>query len=376
MRRFSRVLIPVVVLLVLVGGLAAVKFKQISSLIHLGEEMEKAGAPPETVSTAVATREPWEGTMTAVGSVTAAKGVALSNDAAGVVTRLHFDSGATVKSGQVLVELDSSVEQSQLASATSRLELATATAKRSKVLADKGALTAAELEKDESAAKTAATEIDTLRAQIARKIVRAPFAGKLGIRQVNVGQYLQPGTQLTVLESAGGLHVDFALPQQRLGDLKVGMPVRVTIAGNDKSADGQLSAIDPSIDAATRTIKLQATVPNLKEELRSGMFVNVTVVLPEREAQLVVPLTAIVRAAYGNSVFVVQPGAAGEPQTVRQQFVKLGDARGDFVAIVDGVKEGETVVRAGAFKLRNGSKILVNNDVGVAPQQDPHPENR
>lgn len=379
MRRLSRFLVPILVLLVLVGGLVAVKYKQIALLIHTGEEMEKAGAPPETVSTAIVKLEKWEGTLTAVGSVTAAKGVALSNDAAGVVTRLHFDSGATVKTGQVLVELDANVERAQLASATSRLELANATAKRSKVLADKGALTAAELEKDESAAKTASTEIDTLRAQIARKMVRAPFAGKLGIRNVNVGQYLQPGTTLTVLESVGGLHVDFALPQQRLPDLKVGMPVRAVIAGSGQTAEGTISAIDPSVDSATRNVKLQATLPNLKDELRPGMFVNVSVVLPERAAQLIVPSTAIVRAAYGNSLFVVEAeagAAAAAPQKVRQQFVRLGEARGDFVAVEDGVKENETIVRAGAFKLRNGSKILVNNEVGLTPDQNPKVENR
>lgn len=377
LRRLSRFLIPVVVLLVLVGGLAAVKFKQIALLIHTGEEMEKAGAPPETVSTAVAKREKWEGTITAVGNVTAAKGVALSNDAAGVVTRVLFDSGQTVKAGQVLVQLDSNVERAQLASATTRLELATATAKRSKVLAEKGAMTPAELEKDESAQKTAAAEIDTLRAQIARKVVRAPFAGKLGIRKVNVGQYLQPGTPLTVLESAGGLHVDFAMPQQRLPDLQVGMPVRALISGSGTTTEGTVTAIDPSVDAATRTVKVQATLPNLKEELRPGMFVSVTVVLPERAEQLIVPLTAVMRAPYGNSVFVVEPGAGPDaPATVRQQFVKLGEARGDFVAIEEGLKEGDTVVSAGAFKLRNGSKILVNNDVGLAPEQHPKVENR
>lgn len=369
-RRLSRILVPTVALLALVGGLVAVKFKQISLLIHTGEEMEKAGAPPETVSTTVAKREKWEGTLTAVGSVTAAKGVALSNDAAGVVTRLHFDSGNTVKSGQILVELDANVERAQLASATSRLELATSTAKRSKVLADKGALTPAELERDESAAKTASTEIDTLRAQIARKTVRAPFAGKLGIRSVNVGQYLQPGTTLTVLESAGGLHVDFALPQQRLPDLHIGMPVRAVVSGSGTQTEGTLSTIDPSVDAATRNVKLQASLPNLKEELRPGMFVNVSVVLPERAEQLIVPLTAVMRAPYGNSVFVV------EGDKVRQQFVRMGETRGDFVAIEDGIKDGETIVRAGAFKLRNGSKILVNNDVGLAPELNPKLENR
>ncbi|MBX3259625.1 MAG: efflux RND transporter periplasmic adaptor subunit [Labilithrix sp.] len=367
--RLSRILIPTVALVALVGGLAAIKFKQVSLLIHAGEEMEKAGAPPETVSTAVVKREKWEATLTAVGSVTAAKGVALSNDAAGVVTRLHFDSGQTVRAGQVLVELDASVERAQLKSAESRLELATSTAARSRALAGKGSLSAAELERDVSAEKTASTEIETLRAQIARKTVRAPFDGKLGIRNVNVGQYLQPGTTLTVLESAGGLHVDFTLPQQRLPDVHLGMPVRAVVSGSGTETEGTLTAIDPSVDATTRTVKLQATLPNLKDELRPGMFVNVAVVLPERAEQLVVPLTAIVRAPYGDSLFVV------EGDKVRQQFVRLGETRGDFVAVEEGVKDGETVVRAGAFKLRNGSKIVVNNEVGPTPELNPKLEN-
>lgn len=413
MRTAARILIPLIVIVAVVGALVAIKFKQISSLIAFGAEMEKAGAPPETIGTSKVARARWEGTLTAVGSVTAARGVTVANDAPGVVTRIHFDSGDVVKVGQVLVELDSSVEQAQLASAVSRLDLANRNAKRSRMLGDKGALPAAEVENDESVARTATTELETLRAQIARKIVRAPFAGKLGIREVNVGQYLQPGTRLTVLESGRGLHVDFTLPQQRLSDLKVGMPVRVTLTGSTESAMGELSAIDPQIDAVSRTIKLRATLPGDKlsagpdpdpkpatpgaepskgataatsassvpptvpastgtetSELRAGMFVNVAVILPEQAEQLVVPLTSVVRAAYGNSIFVV------EGESARQQFVKLGPSRGDFVAVLDGLKDTDVVVSAGAFKLRNGSKVLVNNDVGAKPQQDPRPENR
>jgi membrane fusion protein (multidrug efflux system) len=385
-----RYLVVIVGLLLLVGGLVLVKFSQISSLMAMGEEMQQAGPPPESVATALAESQAWEGTISAVGSVAAVKGVALSNDAPGVVTRINFESGSVVKQGQVLVELDTGVERAQLATARTRRDLAEVTVNRSRSLVAKNVLAQAELDNDEAALKTAAAEIAGIQAQIARKTVRAPFSGRLGIREINVGQYLAPGTTLTVLESTGGVFVDFSLPQQHLETVRPGMPVRMTLEGARKlSREGVITAVEPRLDAATRALQLRASVSSEgdDDELRPGMFVNVSVVLPERGTVVVVPATAIVHASYGDSLFVIEdkkPGSPGMSKTpagkpvkiARQQFVRLGESRGDFVSILEGVKAGQQVVTAGAFKLRNGSPVVVDNSLKMEPKLDPRPENR
>lgn len=375
-----RYLIVILGLVVLVGGLVAVKGSQIGMLIGMGEAMKKAGPPPEVVGTAVAKKESWENTLSAVASVVSAKGVALSNDAPGLVSRLHFDSGDTVKQGQVLVELDTSVERAQLASLKARRELAEISAKRSKALAESGAVAQSQVDTDESSFKSLTADAGALSAQIGRKVIRAPFSGKLGMRQINLGQYLAPGTTVAVLESADSDFVDFTLPQQDLGKVRVGMPVRALVTGNaEPLAVGTISAIDPSIDPMTRTIKLRATLPNAGDKLRPGMFVRVEVVLPEKSEVITVPQTAIVHASYGDSVFVGEekPGPDGKPRKVaQQQFVKVGAARGDFVAVLDGLKAEQEVVTAGAFKLRNGIPLKVNNQGAPEPQLAPTPQNR
>jgi membrane fusion protein (multidrug efflux system) len=383
-----RYLFPILGLIVVVGALVGVKVEQIATLIHFGKAAQAAGPPPESVGTTTAHEDTWEGTLAAVGSIAAAKGVAVSNDAPGLVSRILFESGQTVKAGQVLVELDTSVERAQLASAKARMELAQLTAGRSRALVESRAIAQSQLDSDEATLKTTTTDLAALQAQIDRKTVRAPFSGRLGIRAVNLGQYLNSGTTVTVLEAIDIVYVDFELPQQRLADVKVGMPVRVTIEGlGGLQQDGVIAAVDPEVDSTTRTIKLRASIPNKQEKLRPGMFANVAVVLPKRDPQVVVPAPAIVRASYGDSVFVVEDrkdesgkvvtGPDGKPaKTARQQFVRAGDSRGDFVAILDGLKSGQEVVSAGAFKLRNGSPVVVRNDVKLDAQLDPHPANR
>ncbi|MDP9036648.1 MAG: efflux RND transporter periplasmic adaptor subunit [Myxococcota bacterium] len=383
-----RYVLPLLGLLALIAVLVGIKFGQISTLIHFGQTMQAAGPPPEAVSTSLSQAQAWEAVVTAVGSISAAKGVALSNDSPGIVSRILFESGAQVKAGQIILELDTSVERAQLASAKARSDLAGLTASRSRALVRTDAISRSQLDSDEAQLKTASTDLTALQAQIDRKVVRAPFAGKLGIRAVNLGQYLAPGTTVTMLEAIETVYADFELPQQRLGDVRVGMPVRVTVDGADALAqDGVIAAVDPAIDSATRTIRVRATVPNTKERLRPGMFVNVSVVLPKRDDLVTIPATALVHAPYGDSVFVVEPrkddagapvaGADGQPgKLARQQFVRVGESRGDFVAILDGVTPGQEVVSAGAFKLRNGSGVVVRNDVRVTPELNPHRENR
>lgn len=383
-----RYLLVIVGLVLGLGALIGIKGAQIGQLIQFGESMAKAGPPPEAVNTARAVSQSWGGTVNAVGSVVSVQGVALSNEVPGVVTKLSFDSGARVQQGQLLLELDSSVEKAQLASTRARLKLAEQSLARSRQLAPSGAIPSAQLDTDESTFNGLVADEKALQAQIERKSVRAPFAGRLGIRAVNLGQYLAPGTTLTVLEATENLFVDFTVPQTDLSRIKLGMPVRAQIGSAEQEAiPGKIAAIEPSLDPQTRSIRVRAKLDNQEERLRPGMFVRVAVMLPEEKPEIVVPATSVVHASYGDSVFVVEPkkaedgqpsiGTDGQPLKVaRQQFVQVGPARGDFVALLKGVKEGEEVVSAGAFKLRNGAPVTVKNEVQPQPQLDPQPENK
>ena len=375
-------------LVLIVGGLVGIKFSQISMLMQAGKEGAKQGAPPESVSTAVVAEDTWEQILPAVGSVVAAKGVAVSSEAPGVVTAIRFESGALVKAGQVLVELDSSVERAQLASAMARRELAQLSAGRSRQLAQQSVISRSQLDGDEAQLKTSRADLSALQAQIERKTVRAPFSGRLGIRAVNLGQYVNPGTTLTTLESLEVVYVDFSVPQQELADVTPKTPVRVSLSGESGPPFvGVIAAVDPAVDVTTRSVKLRASIPNPKEQLRPGMFVRVAVVLPQRQKVVAAPATAVVHASYGDSVFVVEPqkdasgapvlGPDGQPaKMARQQFVRVGAARGDFVALLDGVKAGQELVTAGAFKLRNGSGIAIHNEVQSSFSLTPTPGNR
>jgi membrane fusion protein (multidrug efflux system) len=363
-------------LIVLLGFL---KFSQISMLIGMGKQMQKAGPPPETVSTRVAEEQTWEQTLNAVASVVSAKGVSLANDAAGVVSAIHFDSGQTVKQGQILVELDARVERAQLASTRARRELAGSEATRSQNLFKSGSIAQATVDADVASLRSLSAEEASLQAQIDRKIIRAPFSGKLGIRQVNLGQYLAPGTTVSVLESPEGDYVDFTLPQENLALLHPGMVVRAQQEGaKSEPVLGEISAVDPTIDPQTRSVKLRARFPK-DNQFRPGMFLRVAVVLPDKSKVVAIPLTAVVHAPYGDSVFVTEekPGPDGKQrQEAQQKFVKLDGTRGDFIAVTDGLKAGEEVVTAGAFKLRNGIPLNIDNkSVKLEPSLNPTPVN-
>jgi membrane fusion protein (multidrug efflux system) len=386
--RRRRYLVVAGLLVVIVGALATIKFAQIATLMGFGKQMAAAGPPPEAVGTDVATSAAWEATVTAVGSVAGVQSVVVANEVPGTVLQLHFESGQQVRAGKILVELDAAAERAQLRAAEARRDNAEITAKRSRELVAKEAIPQATLDADASAARAAEADVAAMQAAIDKKLVRAPFAGRLGIRAINRGQYLAPGTTITTLDSTGGAYVDFTLPQEQLGVVHVGMPVRITVRGASKPLTGTVHAVDPTIDAVSRSIRLRADVTEPGAHLlRPGMFVNVAVVLPARRPFVIVPVTAVVHASYGDSIFVVEdkpPGAPGMRITpdfkpvkvVRQQIVRVGPARGDFVAITEGVREGQAVVVAGAFKLRNGSPIVVDNAVKPTASLEPRPENR
>jgi membrane fusion protein, multidrug efflux system len=384
-RRYALVVAGLLLVICALGGL---KYCQISSLMAKGDQMAAAGPPPEVVGSARVGTGSWESTLFAVGSLTGADTVAVSNDAPGIVDRIRFESGEMVKRGQVLVELDARAERAQRTTAASRRDLARITADRARGLFHQyGAIPREEMERQQTALETAISEVAEVEALIERKIIRAPFDGRLGIRAINVGQYLNPGTTITTLDAVGHLFVDFALPQQALADVRVAQPVRVELPGAGEVVTGRLDAIDPTIDDATRNLRLRATIPDPGGRLRPGMFVRVSVVLPARADVIVVPQTAVVHASYGDSVFIIEPKPPGSPgmsrapdgkpvRIARQQFVRLGRTRGDFVAIAEGVKAGQEVVDAGAFKLRNGVPVVVDNRVKPQPHEKPHPENR
>jgi len=386
--RLRRVLLVVGGLLLVVLGLGGLKGAQIGSLMAFGKQMQAMGPPPEAVGSTVAQSETWETTLSAVGSVSSLKSVSVSAEVPGIVSNIRFESGGLAKEGQVLVELDADVERAQLAAAQARSDLADRNAKRSEILAQGNVISRAQFDEVDSQRKTAEKDLASLRAQVDRKVIRAPFKGRLGIRAVNVGQYLTPGTTVTTLDAIGGTFVDFSLPQENLASVRVGLPVRVTFEGSGDTAEGTISAVDPAIDPTTRNVKIRAAIPEeQKAKLRPGMFVNVSVVQLTKDAVVAVPLTAIVHASYGDSVFVIEqkkPGSPGMTQTpdgkpvkiARQQFVRLGQMRGDFVAVTKGVATGQEVVTSGAFKLRNNSPVVVDNTIRPDAGLEPHPENR
>lgn len=362
-------------LILTIAVLAGVKGAQIATLVSFGEEMERLGPQPEAVNAARAEEQEWEQALHAVGSVVSSQGLALSNDASGIVSQLRFESGARVRTGQALLQLDSAVERAQLASLRARLRLAALSLRRTRRLAAAGAVPRAELDAEQATFDSLSADAEALAAVIDKKTLRAPFSGRLGIREVNLGQFLAPGTPITVLESDEQGFVDFTLPQQELPRLALGQEVRVRAAPNTSPlAHARVTAIDAAVDEVTRSIHVRASVVGSEARLQSGMFVNVEVLLPERAAVVAVPATSVVHAAHGDSVFVVE--VTPKVRVARQQFVRLGETRGDYVAVLEGISPGQEVVTAGAFKLRNNAPISVENEVELDPERAPRPEDR
>ncbi len=369
-----KIAVAIVIVLVVAGGLAGIKLLQFQALAAAAKTM---GPQPETVSTTVAQEENWQGTLSAIGTVNAVQGVTVTPEIAGTVTEIAFESGAVVTNGSLLVRLDTSSEVAQLAAIQAQTDLARLNLDRVRKLRAEKTVSAEELDTAEATVKQDEANADSIRAIIAKKTIRAPFAGKLGIRMVNLGQYLDAGKPIVSLQSLTPVYADFALPQQELARLKTGMRVRVTTdAYPDKPFTGKLTAINPDLDSSTRSVAVQATFENKEQELRPGMFVRVEVLLPETEPVLVIPATAVLSEPFGDSVYVVESkaGKAGTPElTVRHQFIRTGRARGDFISVESGLKAGDKVVSSGVFKLRNGMPVVENNELTPKKELTPHP---
>jgi membrane fusion protein, multidrug efflux system len=367
----KKFILTVLGLLIVVGGLVGVKVLQFQAMFS---QSAQAAAPPETVATSEVRETTLNPTLDAVGSVVAVQGVTLNAEITGSIRRIAFDSGANVQAGAVLVELDTSVEQAQLEAAAASRELASINLESGKTLVETGAMPKNQFVALEAQAKQSAAEVSRLSALIAKKTIRAPFAGKTGIRQVNLGQLVGAGDAIVSLQSLDPVYVDFSLPQQRMSQLNVGAKVRVaTDVYPDKVFEGELSAINPVLDAATRSLRLRATLKNPEKQLHPGMFAKVKLELPQQEKALLIPSTAVMFAPYGDSVFVVDSSKDPKDPVVNQKFVRLGESQGDFVVVVDGLSAKDTIVTTGGFKLRNGSHISVNNELKPNPSLKPDP---
>ncbi len=364
-------------LLALVLLLGGVKAGQILTMVRAGESF---APPPESVSSARVERSDWEATRGAIGSLVAERGVTLAAELPGTVRDISFESGSFVRKGTVLVRLDTSTEQAQLESARAEASLARVNLERARTLRRNESNTPADLDAAEARAKQADAAVAALEATISKKTLRAPFDGRISIRQVELGQVVAPGTPVASLQSVSPILAEFWLPQQALADVRVGQRARVrTDAFPGATWDGEITTVNTEVDVATRNVRVRATIPNPDGKLRPGMFANVEILSSEKRPVLMIPATAVMYAPYGDSVFAIEEqkdDKTGKQALVaRQKFVRLGDRRGDFVAVVSGLDAGERVVSAGAFKLRNGMRVAVNDAVGPSPRLDPKPAN-
>ena len=370
------IILSILGLALVIGVLGGVKGLQIKRMIAQGEQFVP---PPETVTTSVVQSAVWPSELVAVGSLEAVQGVVVTAELPGKVVKIAFEPGRAVKAGDLLVQQDITLETAQLRSAEATMELARLNLERAKELLPENVITRSSFDNADAEYKQAAAQADTFRATIAKKTIRAPFAGRLGLRLVNLGQTLDGGDPIVSLQSMDPIFANFQLPQQELAKIRRGLPVKLTAdALPGLTIEGTITAVNPQVDSATRNVRVQATVANSRERLRPGMFVNAAVVLPEVQAVLTIPATAVLYAPYSDSVFIVEakpdPSAERSGNVLRQQFVRLGKKRGDFIAVNSGLEEGETVVSTGAFKLRNGQAVVVDNTLAPEFSLAPEPQ--
>ena len=374
---FKKIFFALLGVVLLVGSIVYVKLGQFAVL---GEAAENMVMPPTTVTSETISEAQWEQVITATATVSAAQGVTVSAEAGGRVTEILFESDATVEAGQPLLQLDTSTEESQLASAQASAALARTELARLRKLVKKKLSSQDAVDRASAEVKETVAEVGVIQTMIQKKTVRAPFSGRLGLRQVDPGQILSVGDPVVALQMLDPVYVDFSIPQQKLSLLQRGMKVRIASdASPEESFEGEITAINLEVDPITRNVQVRSQVNNPQEKLRTGMFVNVEVVLPETRKVLAVPATAVLFAPFGNSVFVIdeKPNeATGETEKVlRQQFVTLGQARGDYVDVTDGLQQGETIVTSGVFKLHTGMKVVIDNTLAPDNSLTPSPEN-
>lgn len=370
----KRILFTLGIAIVVIAGLGFAKFEQVQAAI----KAHTFTPPPTAVTTIVAKKEEWPSTIKAVGSAVAVQGVTVSADLPGIVESISFESGRQVKAGEVLVKLDTRQEQAQLAAAEADRDLAVVNYNRTKALVEAGAIPRADYDKAVADKSSTEAKVGEMKATIARKTIHAPFSGELGIREVNLGQYLSAGNAVVPLQSLDPIYVNFGIPQDAAHSVHIGQKVQVS--ANDipgLTLEGRVTAIDSVVDPNTRNVQVQATFSNPRAKLRPGMFVNAELRTGASQSVISLPSSAISYAPYGNSVFVVADMKAADGKTyrgVQQQFVKVDRARGDQVAVLSGVNSGEEVVTSGTFRLRSGAPVTVHNEVQPSNNPAPKPE--
>lgn len=369
----KRMVLMLVVMLALLSSLGFVKFRQISSAVQAASHFQP---PPEAVTSIVAHTEQWPDTMGVIGTMEAVHGVTVSADLPGTVDKISFESGQFVHAGDVLVELDTRQERAQLAALEAQRDLAHTNFTRMQQLLDAGVISRADFDASAAQQKQTEANVAETRAVIERKTICAPFSGILGIRKVNLGQYLAAGNAIVVLQSLDPIYVDFGVPQQSAGQVRVGSGLHVTsenLVG--QNFPGRVTALDSVVDESTRNVQVQATLSNPGGKLKPGMFVQVELGFGKSREVVALPASAISYAPYGDSVYVItdlKDPKGNSYRGVRQQFVKVDGSRGDQVAIVSGLNPGDEVVTSGVFKLRNGAAVRINNK--VQPENNPAPK--
>ncbi len=380
----KRVIITIVIVVIVIGVVGGIKVLQIQRMIAQGKNFVM---PPATVTTASVTTADWDQSLTSVGSLTAVQGVMVTAESPGKVVRILFEPGSKVKAGDLLVKQDTSSEEAQLRAAEAAAQVAKLSLERTRKLFAQRSIARSDVDSAEAQYKQTTSQADNIRTAIDKKNIRAPFSGRLGIRLVNIGQYIHAGEEIVSLQSMNPIYADFYLPQQDAVRVQPGYQVRLTSDALDgEKLEGKITAINPQVDAKTRAIKIQATVKNQNEHLLPGMFVNVKVILPGDKSVTLIPVTSVLYAPYGDSVFVVEDkkpdahtdASAAEPKTpqkvLRQQFVRLGEKRGDFIALISGLKGDETIVSTGVFKLRNAMPVVIDNTLEPEFKLNPTPK--
>ncbi len=371
----KKIFFTVLGLLLLAGGISGIKALQIKKMIDQGKAMT---FPPEVVTASGVQKSSWEATLTSVGSLAAVQGLTLAAELPGKVVRIAFEAGSKVRAGDLLLKQDSTTEEAQLRSVEAQIALAQNNYNRIEQLFKRNAISQADFDNADAQLKANKAQADAIRTAIAKKNIHAPFDGRLGIRLINLGEILKEGTSIVSLQTLSPIFANFQMPQHQLAQIKLGYQVRISSdALPGEAIDGKITAINPQVDSSTRNIGIQATLENTEERLRPGMFVNVQVVMPAETEVLAIPATSVLYAPYSDSVFVVgdktDEASGQEGKVVQQKFVRLGEKRGDFVSVVSGLTEKDTVVTTGVFKLRNGQSVVIDNTLAPSFKLAPKP---
>jgi membrane fusion protein, multidrug efflux system len=372
MKIVRTLLVMLVMLAIVGGGLGYVFYARIAGFMHLREHLTKAGPPPVTVSATPATLEEWVPQLRGVGSLRAVNGANLSTQVGGIVSAIHFESGSDVAQGTLLVELSAADDIAKLKALQATAALARITLDRDQRQLKIQGVSQQTVDADAQNLKAAEAQVGQQQATVDYKFIRAPFAGRLGIRQIDLGQYLSPGTAIVTLQALDPLFVDFYLPQQTLEQIRIGQKVTAyvdTYPGEGFS--GEITAINPEVDPSSRNLQVRATLKNPDHRLLPGMYATIDIAAGKPQRFVTLPQTAIAFNPYGATVWLVEKKGDGK-QTARQTFVKTGDTRGDQIAVLEGVKEGDMVVTAGQIKLRKDVPVIINNS--IQPTADASPK--